>query len=158
LNALLQSYGIKIAEMKNLFILCFAAMSFTKWEPNFEVAKKKATEKHQLILLNFSGSDWCGPCMRMRKEIFNSDVFSKMADSTLLMVNADFPRKKKNQLDKMLQKQNDALAEKYNPQGKFPYTVLIDATGKLIKAWDGLPKDKAEQFAQQVKIICNANK
>jgi thioredoxin-related protein len=146
--------------MKKLLaiIICVSAMSFTKWEPNFDVAKKTATEKHQLILLNFSGSDWCGPCMRMRKEIFNSDVFSTMADTTLVMVNADFPRKKKNQLDKLVQQQNDALAEKYNPQGKFPYTVLLDAKGKIIKAWDGLPKDKAEQFAQQVKTICNANK
>jgi thioredoxin-related protein len=133
-------------------------MSFIKWEPDFEVAKKIATEKHELILVNFSGSDWCGPCMRMRKEIFNTDEFSKMADTTLIMVNADFPRMKKNQLEKQLQQQNDALAEKYNPQGKFPYTVLIDPKGKVVKSWDGLPKDKAEQFAQQVKTICNANK
>jgi thioredoxin-related protein len=138
--------------------LCMATMSFTTWQPSFEKAQQLAKEKHQLVLLNFSGSDWCGPCMRMHKEIFASDVFTKMADTSLVTVNADFPRKKKNQLDKLVQKQNDALAEKYNPQGKFPYTVLIDANGKIVKAWDGMPKDKAAQFAQQINIICNAYK
>jgi thioredoxin-related protein len=139
-------------------LLCFAAMSFTTWQPDFEKAKQVATEKHQLILLNFSGSDWCGPCIRMRKEIFESKSFSKMADTTLILVNADFPRNKKNQLDKLIKKQNESLADKYNPEGKFPFTLLIDATGKIIKTWDGLPAGNAEQFTRQVKNICNANK
>ncbi|MBS1733393.1 MAG: thioredoxin family protein, partial [Bacteroidetes bacterium] len=73
-------------------------MSFTIWQPDFETAKKLAKEKHQLILLNFSGSDWCGPCIRMHREIFGNDEFIKMADSSLIMVNADFPRMKKNKL------------------------------------------------------------
>ena len=84
-------------------------MSFTNGQPNFETAKKIAKEKHELILLNFSGSDWCGPCMRLRKEILESDVFTKMADTSLVMINADFPRNKKNQLDAQTKKQNDAL-------------------------------------------------
>lgn len=142
-----------------LTILFFMVlMSFTTWQTSFEKAQQNARAKHQHILLNFSGSDWCGPCIRMHKEIFASDVFTKMADSTLQMVNADFPRKKKNQLKKLIQKQNDALAEKYNPLGKFPYTLLLDANGKIIKTWDGMPREKAEAFAQLVKAICNANK
>jgi thioredoxin-related protein len=146
--------------MKKLLFaaLCVTAMSFTIWQPDFEKAKQVAAAKHQLILLNFSGSDWCGPCMRMRKEIFENISFSKMADTTLLLVNADFPRKKKNQLDKPSKKQNEALANKYNPAGKFPFTVLVDETGKVVKSWDGLPKENAEQFAKLVKTICDANK
>jgi thioredoxin-related protein len=146
--------------MKNLLFiaLCLFTMSFTKWESNFETAQKKAVEKHQLILLNFSGSDWCGPCMRMHKEIFASDVFTTMSDDNLIMVNADFPRRKKNQLEKSIQKQNDALAEKYNPQGKFPFTLLLDAKGKVIKTWDGMPKESPKQFTEKVKTICDSNK
>lgn len=117
-----------------------------------------AKRKHELILLNFSGSDWCGPCMRMRKEIFDSDIFSKMADSNLVLMNADFPRNKKNQLDKVTTKQNEMLADKYNPSGNFPFTVLIDPDGKVLKYWEGLPKIDAAAFAQQVKSICDANK
>lgn len=146
--------------MKKLLIivLCFTAMSFTVWQPNVETAKQIAKEKHELILLNFSGSDWCGPCMRLRKEIFENELFSKMADTTLVLVNADFPRNKKNQLDNLIKKQNEALADKYNPEGKFPFTLLLDANGKIIKSWDGLPKENAEQFTNEVKNICNANK
>ena len=145
--------------MKKLIIilLCFASMSFTIWQPDFETAKQKAKEKHELILLNFSGSDWCGPCMRMRKEIFENEQFYKMADTTLILVNADFPRNKKNQLDKITKKQNEALADKYNPEGNFPFTVLLDDNGKLIKSWNGLPNEDAAVFAKQVKSICDAH-
>ena len=81
---------------KNLaIVLCFTAMSFNVWQPNIETAKQIAKEKHWLILLNFSGSDWCGPCIRMKTEIFENAGFVAMADTTLVMVNADFPRNKK---------------------------------------------------------------
>jgi thioredoxin-related protein len=132
--------------------------SFTGWQNSFEKARQIAKEKHQLILLNFSGSDWCGPCIRMKKEIFGSQVFSVMADTSLVMYNADFPRNKKNQLDKTVQKQNESLADKYNPEGKFPLTLLLNADGKIIKTWDGLPNENAEQFSKLVKHICDANK
>lgn len=146
--------------MKYVFggLLAMMVMSFTGWEPDFEAAKKIAKEKDQLILLNFSGSDWCGPCIRLRKEIFDNEQFSRMADTTLIMVNADFPRNKKNQPDKQLQMQNEVLADKYNPMGKFPFTVLLNADGKVLASWDGLPKADAAVFAQQVKSICDVNK
>jgi hypothetical protein len=146
--------------MNKLFLItcCFITASFTKWEPDFITAVQQAKEKHELILLNFSGSDWCGPCIRMRNEIFENEIFSKMADTCLMLVNADFPRNKKNQLNKSIVKQNEMLADKYNPTGLFPYTVLISAEGKVIKAWEGLPKEDAEQFTNEVKAICDANK
>ena len=141
-----------------LFIFSVAAMSFTQWQPNFESAKKIAKEKHELILLNFSGSDWCGPCMRLRKEILDNDVFLKTTDTSIIMVNADFPRNRKNQLDAQTRKQNDALADKYNPEGKFPYTLLLDADGKVLKAWDGYPDEGVQRFSDEVLNICYASK
>ncbi len=136
----------------------FILMSFNVWQPDFEVAKQIAKEKHELILLNFSGSDWCGPCMRMKKEIFENDAFKKMADNSLVLVNADFPRNKKNQLDKNIQKQNDALADRYNNDGKFPFTLLLDEDGNILKTWEGLPDQTAAEFASQIKNICDARK
>jgi len=133
-------------------------MSFTSWQPSFEKAKQVAKEKHRLIMLNFSGSDWCGPCIRMRKEIFDSEVFSAMADTTLAMVNADFPRNKKNQLEKSLQTQNEMLADTYNAAGKFPLTVLLDENGKLLKSWDGLPNETAAQFTADIRAIADTRK
>ena len=142
--------------MKSLLIALPVFFAMTVWQPDFQTAQKEAVAKHHLILLNFSGSDWCGPCIRMHKEIFDSPAFSAFADSCLELVNADFPRSKKNQLSKVIQKQNEALADKYNPEGKFPFTLLLNASGKVIKTWDGLPDENAEQFTSQVKNICDA--
>ncbi|HEV8083150.1 MAG TPA: thioredoxin family protein [Chitinophagaceae bacterium] len=146
--------------MRNFFVIAFSfiIMSFNVWQQDFETAKQVAKEKHELILLNFSGSDWCGPCMRMKKEIFENDKFLKMADNSLVLLNADFPRNKKNQLHKNVQKQNDALADKYNAEGKFPFTLLLDEDGKILKTWEGLPNQTADEFAEQIKNICDAHK
>ena len=130
----------------------------TQWEPDFENAKKIAKEKHELILLNFSGSDWCGPCIMLRKDYIDSDTFQGMAKGNLVMVNADFPRKKKNQLSAEQVKRNEALAEKYNKQGQFPYTLLLDANGKVLKTWAGKPEVSVEKWTQEIKSICIANK
>lgn len=145
--------------MKNLVLIigAFISFSFSIWETDFDKAKQIALQKHELILLNFSGSDWCGPCMRMKKEIFDSRYFSEMADQNLVLVNADFPRDKKHQLSKEIKKQNDVLAEKYNPDGKFPFTVLLSPDGAVVKTWEGLP-DGAEAFTNQVKSYCHATK
>lgn len=145
--------------MKRLLIAVasFATLSFIPWQPDFETATTQAKEKHQLILLNFSGSDWCIPCIRMRKNIFDNDSFSAITNNRLVMVNADFPRNKRNQLSASLKKQNEALADKYNSTGKFPYTVLLDADGKVLKSWDGLPKESAEEFALEVKQLCDTH-
>jgi thioredoxin-related protein len=120
-------------------------------------AKQIAQKEHRHILLNFSGSDWCGPCMLMRKEIFDNPAFSKMADTALVLVNADFPRNKKNQLSAGQQHLNDMLADQYNPQGKFPLTLLLNADGKVLKLWDGYPALKPEDFSSQIKAIIDAD-
>ena len=141
-----------------VLILLSSLMSSSEWLNDFGVAKKTSVEKHELILLNFSGSDWCGPCMRLHKEIFESDVFKKFAGDYLVLVNADFPRLKKNQLGKEQVKQNELLADKYNPDGKFPFTVLINAEGKILKTYDGFPGVSAGEFTDEIKAVCNAGK
>src|SRR5450631_1481942 len=121
--------------MRFLALLLFSAFTFNapSWLTDFEQAKKTSQENHQFILLNFSGSDWCGPCIRLHKEVFESEAFMALASSHLVLVNADFPRLKKNQLSKELQQQNDKLADQYNAAGNFPSTLLLNADGKVIK-------------------------
>ncbi len=129
-----------------------------QWEADFENAKKTAREKHQLILLNFSGSDWCGPCIVTRKDYFENDAFGNMAKDNLVMVNADFPRKKKNMPSAEVTKRNEALAERYNKQGMFPFTLLLDADGKVLKTWSGKPEVSPEQWTAEIKAICDTHK
>jgi thioredoxin-related protein len=128
------------------------------WETDFEKAKQIAADQHKLILLNFSGSDWCGPCIRLHNEIFDSNAFTGFADSSLILLNADFPRLKKNQLLKEQQQKNEQLADTYNPKGNFPYTVLLDASGKVIQTWNGYPKLGPEQFVHEIKALSDAGK
>ena len=121
------------------------------WHLNMREAREIAQKEHRYILLNFSGSDWCGPCIMLRKEIFDDPAFSGFADSALVLVNADFPRMKKNQLAKEQQRLNDQLADQYNSQGKFPLTLLLDADGKVVREWEGNPSVSADVFDTQVR-------
>ncbi|PWS28844.1 thiol-disulfide isomerase [Pedobacter yonginense] len=140
--------------MKLLLIslLSFFAIPLT-WMGNFSEAQKEAKAKHKQILINFSGSDWCGPCIRLRSEILESESFEKYAASNLILVRADFPRQKKNQLSKEQIKLNESLAELYNKDGHFPYTVLVDENGKVLKTWDGFPNETAQAFVNEVAIL-----
>jgi thioredoxin-related protein len=146
--------------MKLLLLLLTTGLglSFIPWQPDFESAKKLAADNHKNILLNFSGSDWCGPCIQLHKEVFESNAFKDLADQSLVLYKADFPRNKKNQLAKAVQQNNEALADKYNPLGKFPYTVILSPDGKVIKAWEGYPNNNSAQFIEQLKLVCDANR
>jgi thioredoxin-related protein len=91
--------------------------------------------------------------MKLRADIFNSDAFTDYAKDNLILVNADFPRKKKNELSKEQQKENDALAAKYNPEGKFPFTLLLDSKGNKLKVWDGYYSQGADNFANEITAV-----
>src|SRR6476660_636989 len=98
--------------MKFIFSVAFIFLlnNQSEWNTDFEKAKTEAARSHKLILLNFSSSDWCIPCIRMKEEIFDSDAFEKYAERNLILLSADFPRLKKNQLSKEQTKQNEKLA------------------------------------------------
>lgn len=145
--------------VKNL--ICFAAfacLTGQTWHTNMKEAQEIARKEHRHVLLNFSGSDWCGPCMLLRKDILDQPAFMRLADSGLVLVNADFPRKKKNQLTLEQQRLNAQLADRYNPQGQFPLTLLLTAEGKVVKKWEGNPGVSPEIYSRQVQEAIDADK
>jgi thioredoxin-related protein len=145
--------------MKVLSLLIAALLfSSVTWLGNFSEASAEAAKQDKLILVNFSGSDWCGPCIRLRKEILESATFEGYAKDHLVLVRADFPRQKKNQLEATQVKRNEALADKYNPDGKFPFTLLLDKNGKVLKTWDGFPGESADQFVSEINTSTNASR
>lgn len=120
-----------------------------EWGQNLEMALASAKEDNKLVLLNFSGSDWCAPCIQLKKEVFETNEFSAYSEKHLHLVRADFPRLKKNKLSDEQTAYNESLAEKYNPQGKFPLTLLLSADGKIVHTWEGYPKSlKVETIIQ----------
>lgn len=116
-------------------------------------AQAQAKKENKFILLNFSGSDWCIPCIQMQKDYFENGPFIKMADSQLVIIRADFPRKKKNLPSPELVAQNEMLAEKFNSGGSFPLTLLMDADGRVIKKWDGRPDENPAVFTTLISNI-----
>lgn len=124
-----------------VILLSTLVASHAVWLTDIDKAKAAATAKHRYILLNFSGSDWCVPCIRLEKNVFDKDEFISYADSSLVLLKADFPRSKKLGAEQV--SHNETLAEKYNPSGKFPFTVLLDAKGNILKEWEDVPPGPA---------------
>jgi thioredoxin-related protein len=140
-----------------VFTILMARLFSPGWHYNMLEAKQLAQKEHRHILLNFSGSDWCGPCILLRKEILDDPAFLQMADTSLVLVNADFPRKKKNQPSPEQQRLNDQLADQYNSQGQFPLTLLLNADGKVLRRWEGYPSMKPKDFSEEVQEVINAD-
>jgi thioredoxin-related protein len=136
----------------SLVIFLSIILGSSEWLTDFDAAKQMAVKENKYILLNFSGSDWCAPCIKMKSEVFETESFLSLAGEHLILVRADFPRSKKNQLSKEQVRHNEALAERYNPSGKFPLTLLLDVKGKVIKEWDGYV------FGSQDKFMSDLNK
>jgi thioredoxin-related protein len=145
--------------MKLLFVFLISLSSTSiGWLGDFSVAKNEAAKSHKLIIINFSGSDWCGPCIRLRKEILESATFENYATDHLVLMRADFPRQKKNQLSKEQTRLNEALADKYNADGKFPFTLLVNEDGKILKEWDGFPNETPEKFVEDISFFVKDNR
>jgi thioredoxin-related protein len=135
--------------MKLLSILFFSLLS---WMGDFSQAQKDASTQQKLILLNFSGSDWCGPCIKLKHDVFEIVAFGQYAQNKLVLVRADFPRLKKNQLPADQQARNDQMAERYNPNGKFPLTVLINSQGKVLREWEGY-QPSVQKFITEISAF-----
>jgi thioredoxin-related protein len=114
-------------------LLFSVTLSFSQnWTTSLEEAKSEAASSNKNILLVFSGSDWCAPCIKLDRTIFQSDVFKTEAEKKWVLLKADFPKKKGNLLSAEQTESNKKLAEKYNKEGNFPLVFLLDTTGKVL--------------------------
>jgi thioredoxin-related protein len=102
------------------------------WQTNFNVAQKEAIAQNKTLILVFSGSDWCGPCIKLDKEIWQSEEFKTYAADNYMLYKADFPRRKGNKLSESLTDQNKTLAEKYNTKGYFPLVLVLNKKGEIL--------------------------
>lgn len=94
------------------------------WSTDLDAAFKEAKEKDKPVLVEFTGSDWCPPCIAMRKNVFSKKEFVDKASEDFILVELDFPKN-----DQDLKKKNQPYAEKYKIEG-FPTVILFDAEGK----------------------------
>ena len=120
-----------------------------RWLTSFEQAKAQASERHVPILADFSGSDWCGWCMKLEKEVLDEKAFKDYASANLVLLLVDFPRMTVQTAE--LAKQNQALAEQYSIEG-FPTVLLLDASGKEL-ARTGYQSGGADAYVQHLKSL-----
>ena len=150
--------------MKNIFaalLLMGAIISNSaaegKWITDFNAAKEQAKKENKAILMDFTGSDWCGYCKKLKKEVFNTDQFQEWADKNMVLVEVDFPTAKVKQPAE-LKKANKVLEERFNIAG-YPTLVFADSTGKEIGRIEGYEGQKpAEWIKLAEKILAKADK
>lgn len=140
--------------MKRIFVLLLLSMSFYSFSQQtntLQNAVSKAKEEHKKVLFFFSGSDWCSPCVKFKRNYIDAPIFKEYAAQNLIVFNADFPKLKKNALATEQVAENEKLADKYNPKGIFPLVLLLDEDGKTIKKWEALPSETVEEFVNALK-------
>ena len=140
--------------MKQYLLICLFSItqiSFNQQVNTLESSLTKAKQEHKKVLLYFSGSDWCAPCIKFKKTFIQNEAFQSFASENLIVVNADFPRLKKNALSAEQTTENEKLADKYNANGIFPLVLVLDGNGKVIKKWEKLPEETIDTFLAQLK-------
>jgi protein disulfide-isomerase len=111
-----------------------AAHAADGWTDNYEKALATAKAENKLVLADFTGSDWCGWCIKLHDEVFSKPEFKEYAGKNLVLLELDFPNKKK--LDDAVVKQNSELKTKHGISG-FPTLVVFDGEGKELAKWVG---------------------
>lgn len=124
-----------------------ASADVFKWETDLEVAKKRAKDEHKEILADFTGSDWCGWCIKLKKEVFDQPEFQEYAKKHLIMLEVDFPQQKK--LPAKEQEQNEKLSQEFKVEG-YPTILLLKANGKEV-ARTGYQEGGPAKYVEHLK-------
>jgi thioredoxin-related protein len=98
------------------------------WTSDYAGAKKQAAESNKDLLIDFTGSDWCGWCIKLNDEVFKKEPFKEGVKDSFVLVELDFP-KDESKLTDAIKSQNKDLKEKYAVEG-FPSIILTDADGR----------------------------
>lgn len=141
--------------MKTIFFTLLVALfalplSAQFWQPDFTTAQQVAAKKGQNIVLVFSGSDWCAPCIKLERDVWEQAEFTAAAEGDFVFYKADFPRRKANKLSKEVNERNASLAELYNTQGSFPLVVVLSPEGDVL-GQTGYKKVGPTEYAEILK-------
>jgi thioredoxin-related protein len=132
--------------------LVFAAFARAEsdWLHDWTKAQEEAKANHKLLFLNFTGSDWCGWCIKLDKDIFSQPKFKDFAHDNLVLVELDFPRRKSQPTEE--RKQNMQLAQQYEVLG-FPTIVVLNSNGQKLWEFNGYFPGGPEAFIAQLQKL-----
>ena len=118
-----------------------------EWLEDFKVAKALAAAQGRHVLLDFTGSDWCGFCIKLDREVFDKPDFKAFSSQNLVLVKLDFPRNKVQ--GQKTKTQNASLQQKFRVEG-FPTIVLLDSSGREVRRWSGFKSSLLNELKSAV--------
>lgn len=128
------------------------ARGAAEWQTDYEQALAAAKETKKCVLLDFTGSDWCPPCIEMNKVVFSQPAFQSYAQKNLILVEIDYPSRKK--LPENIMKQNERLKRQYRIDGKgFPTVILLSPDGKILGELQGYGGEGPEEIIAWVEKL-----
>ena len=136
--------------MASLLTVSFSMGAESLWMHDFEEAKANAVKEGKPIFINFTGTDWCGWCIKLEKEVFSKKAFQDYAKEHLVLVEVDFPKKKEQTAE--LKAQNAKLDKEYGVEG-YPTLYLLDATGKKLTEDIGYREGGPEAYVEHLKSL-----
>ena len=134
------------------FALVTTSARGSEWQTDYEQALVAAKAANKCVLLSFTGSDWCGPCIQMHKTAFSKAAFLNYAKENLILVELDYPRRKP--LPEKVTKQNERLSQQYNIDNSgYPTVVLLDPSGKILGQLEGYSGERAADIIAWVEKL-----
>ena len=137
-----------VAAVLSLAFVSLGVAAKPGWTENFAEAQKKAASEKKHVLLDFTGSDWCGWCIKIDREVFAKPDFQEFGAKSLVLVEVDFPKSKT--LPPEVKAQNEALERKFGVSG-YPTLVLLNPQGKEVKRWEGFKPEFLNELKKTVK-------
>jgi thioredoxin-related protein len=138
-----------VAAAVSLVFASFARAE-SDWLHDYPKAQEEAKTNHKLLFLNFTGSDWCGWCIKFDKEVLSQPQFKNYAHDNLVLLELDFPRRKSQAVEE--KKQNVQLAQQYEVLG-FPTIVVLNGNGQKVWQFDGYFPGGPEAFIEQLQKL-----
>lgn len=120
------------------------------WITDYKKAQEEAKAAHKLVLVDFTGSDWCGFCILLDRAILSKPEFKDYASKNLVLLEIDFPRRKSQSLQ--LRKQNMELAQRFQVEA-FPTLVVLNADGKALWRYDGFYDGGVRAFLAELEQL-----
>jgi thioredoxin-related protein len=148
--------GVKTYRL--IFVVLAASVFFSgqvaraesDWLNDYKKAQEEAKTGHKILLLNFTGSDWCGWCIKFDRDVLSRPQFKEYAHNNLVLVELDFPRAKAQSPE--LRKQNRELAEQYEVIG-FPKIIVLNSDGQKLWEYDGYFPGGPDAFIEQLEKL-----
>jgi len=119
------------------------------WLENLEEGILEAKKNNKEIILLFSGSDWCKPCIELKSNVLNSTHFKQKTIEKYTFVNIDLKRNQSDITKKEIS-YRERMFEQYNPNGYFPYLLVLNSNGEILKTINGYKGQTVESYTAEL--------